>query len=37
VPILPTRSAQITLGGVVVLLLAGLGYQVSRRRRAATA
>jgi hypothetical protein len=33
VPILPGRSAQIVLGALVLLALAGLGYQVSTRRR----
>jgi hypothetical protein len=33
VPILPGKSLEITLGGLGVLLLGGLGYQVSRRRK----
>jgi len=33
VPILPSRSAQIALGAVLLLMLFGLGYQVSTRRR----
>ena len=37
VPILPGKSLEITLGGLGVLLLGGLGYQVSRRRKLETA
>lgn len=33
VPILPGKSLEITLGGLGALLLGGLGYQMSRRRK----
>jgi hypothetical protein len=37
VPILPGKSLEITLGGLGALLLGGVGYQMSRRRKLATA
>ena len=37
VPILPGKSLEITLGGLGVLLLGGLGYRASRRRKRETA
>jgi hypothetical protein len=37
VPILPSKSLEITLGGLSALLLGGVGYQMSRRRKLATA
>ncbi len=37
VPILPGKSLEITLGGLTVLLIGGASYQMSRRRKLATA
>jgi hypothetical protein len=37
VPMLPNKAAQLTLGGLVVLLIGGVGYRVNRRRHAAAA
>jgi hypothetical protein len=37
VPILPGKSMEIALGGLGVLLLGGLGYRASRRRKRETA
>jgi hypothetical protein len=37
VPILPGKSLPLTLGGLTVLLIGGVGYRVTRRRLAAAA
>jgi hypothetical protein len=37
VPVLPGMALPIGLGGLTVLMLGGVAYQVTRRRRAAAA